>query len=81
MMNGRAVVGVVLLLFGVAFGVAGYDRMQPNGLEKTIEFAASVAGEPVPRSLQRDKSDAYLLLAAGTGLFVGGIGLLVRRPN
>ena len=78
-MNRHAVVGLVLLLLGIVFGVTGYERMQPTGLDKTLEFAATFSGQQVPSGLKRDKTDAYLTLAAGIGLSVAGVWLLMRR--
>lgn len=80
-MNRNSIAGVFLLLVGVAFGIAGYERAQPTGVEKTLEFAASVSGRQVPSALRRDKSDAYLMVLAGAALFAAGVGLLVRRPS
>jgi hypothetical protein len=80
-MNRQAIVGLVLLLLGIVFGVTGYERMRPTGLEKTLEFAASISGQQVPTGLRRDKSDAYLTLAAGVGLSAAGVWLLMRRSR
>lgn len=80
-MNGRVTVGVALLLLGVGFGVTGYERAQPTTGEKVLAFAANFAGQQVPAALQRDKTDAYILMAAGAALFAAGVGVLARQQR
>ncbi len=80
-MNGRIIAGVLLLLIGVGLGVSGYERMQPTMGDKATEFMANISGQKVPASLQRDKTDAYILLAAGAGLFAIGVGVLARGSH
>lgn len=70
------VVGIILVLIGLALVIIGYDKIQPTMLENVATFAEAVSGSPAPQSLYQPKTMGYFLLAGGGAVVFVGLGFI-----
>jgi len=73
------VVGCILIAIGFGLCILGYNKMQPSGLDHAVGVLEAVSGEKAPSGLKTDKTEGYVLIAAGAVSFFVGVGLTLKR--
>lgn len=73
----KIIVGLILVLVGLFLLFMGYQKIQPDEVEKTLnivnDFSKNLTGQEIPTVYKKDNTLAIILLISGLGISIFGI--------
>lgn len=72
----KVIVGLILVIVGLFLLYLGYQKMQPNEVEKTLsivnDFSKNLTGQEIPKVYKQDNTEAIILLISGIVMSIFG---------
>lgn len=76
----KIIVGLVLVIVGLFMLYIGYQKMQPDEVEKAIQvlndLSKNLTGDEIPAVYEKDKTEAIIFLIIGFILSILGIRMI-----
>lgn len=76
----KIIVGLILVIVGLFLLYMGYQKMQPNEVEKTLsivnDFSKNLTGQEIPSVYKKDNTEAIIFLISGLVLSIFGIRII-----
>lgn len=73
----KFIVGLVLVIVGFFLLYMGYQKLQPDEVEKTLsiinDFSKNLTGQEIPKVYKKDNTEAIIFLISGLVLSIFGI--------
>ena len=72
----KIIIGLILIIVGFFLLYMGYQKMQPDEIEKTLsvinDFSKNLTGQEIPKVYKKDNTEAIFFLILGLILSVFG---------
>ena len=79
----KLIVGLILTIVGIGLLFYGYQKMQPDNIEKGLDMindlSKSFTGQQIPQIYHKDNTDAIIILIIGGVFSVLGIGFILKN--
>ena len=76
----KIIVGLILVIVGLCLSYMGYQKMQPDEVEKTLgivnDFSKNLTGQEIPSVYKKDNTEAIIFLISGLVLSIFGIRII-----
>lgn len=73
----KIIVGLILVIVGLFLLFMGYQKIQPDEVEKTLnivnDFSKNLTGQEIPTVYKKDNTLAIILLISGLVISIFGI--------
>lgn len=83
----KVIVGLVMVIVGFFMLYMGYQKLQPDEVEKTLsiinDFSKNLTGQEIPKVYKKDNTEAIIFLISGLVLSIFGIRTIYysRKQN
>jgi len=73
----KVIVGLIFLIVGLFLAYVGYQKLQPDEIEKTLnivnDFSKNLTGQEIPTIYKKDNTVAIIFLISGLVMSIFGI--------